>query len=65
MKQKNIVLLHQRMKNIARAEKVQFNITVQDLTHLMEDVSDKEHFSIKLKDWQQGYTAANIEIRKF
>lgn len=64
MKRKTVVTLHTRMKNIAKAENVQFKITVEDLSHLMEDVHDKEHFSIKLKEWQEGYTAANIEIRK-
>lgn len=53
------------MQRIAVAEKVQFDITIDDLAHLMDDVSDKEHFSIKLKQWSEGYTPNNIEIRKY
>lgn len=64
MKRVNVINLHHKMRNISKAENVQFDITVEDLTHLMEDVGDKEQFAIKLKDWQEGYTAANIEIRK-
>lgn len=63
MKKVNVINLHQKMQNISKAENAEFDLSVEELQELVEDIPDRRIVSIKLKDWAKGYNAKNIQIR--
>lgn len=62
MKRVNVINLHHKIRNISKAENVSFDISVEELESLVQQISDRQQVSIKLKEWAKGYTFKNMEV---